>query len=67
MDKVIILLADNEADIFKVSQKVSELNSNRDILLGENIIVTKDSDGNVVIKNSKGGNELSYTAGGALT
>lgn len=40
MDKVIIVLADNEADIFKVSQKVSELNSNRDILLGENIIVT---------------------------
>ncbi len=66
MNRAIIFSGKSETEIFRLSQKINELNGNGDISLGENIIVIKDNDGKTTLKNSKG-DVLPFTIGGALT
>lgn len=66
MNRVLIFTGKSETEIFKLSQKINELNDNGDISLGENIVVTKDKEGKSILKNVKG-DVLPFTIGGALT
>ncbi|MDF0707462.1 DUF1269 domain-containing protein [Muricauda sp. 334s03] len=70
MEKIIQLSTNNENDAYKVLETLKELNDKEDLNLSEYVIIKKEEDGKIALKedasNSLGGTLVGGTAGALL-
>jgi uncharacterized membrane protein len=66
MEKMIQVLCSNEIDAFKALQALQQLNSTKDIALGETYVITKDPDGHTALRSAKDKTEGYVTLGGGV-